>query len=279
LKAKGFTLVELLVAVTITSIILFSLAQAIGFVSQLWLNGVGAVDNLTKARDIMAAMNRDVQMMVLRPDTAAFVDKNGNPAFAFYSNVQSSGADTRTVSLVEYTIPTGSQTLQRLTYGMNYSNAVTPMVSTPAPTVMSQLTTGSGGNMTPENMATGVLLFQYQFVNGSGTILTGASTSVNPTFTYDYINPRDPANPRAIIVSLLVLDNQGYLIASQNPAIMTSLLNLFNSALPAAGQTYGYSWNQVLNGGTFGPNLPTPIRSGVRVFQHYIPLPVISPGS
>jgi prepilin-type N-terminal cleavage/methylation domain-containing protein len=283
-RAAGFTLIELLVSITILSLILFSLAQAIGFVAQLWVNGVGATDNMTKARDVLSVMNRDLSQMVLRPDTAAFVDQNGNSACAFYTSVQSNGTDTRSVSLVQYKLNPGSQTgvLGRLTYGMNYTSTITPIVSNPAPTALTQL-----GSSSTETLATGVIQFQYQFVDGTGTILnppyvpTGSTSTLTTPFTFDYVNPRDTANPRAVVVSLVVLSNSAYTLASQNSTIMTRLQTDFPSTTPAANKTYGSVWNATLNpaSGTFDSSLPVPVRSGLRVFQHYIPLPVITPSS
>lgn len=283
----GFTLVELLVAITILSIMLFSLAQAMGLVSQLWISGAGALDNFGKARDIMTVMDRDIQQMVLRPDTAAFVDQNGNPACAFYTNAQSSGTDTRAVSLIQYQLnPTGQTgAIGRLTYGMNFQTlpaTITPIVSTPAPTALTQLVPG---NLTTETLATGIIQFQYQFVDGNGTIQTPPYTpyggSGTTPFTYDFVNLRDLANPRAVIVSVVVLSNTAYQLAINNPVIMTKLQTDFPGTPPAANTTYSEVWNAKLNPatGTFDSTLPVPVRAGLRVFQRYIPLPVVSPES
>jgi prepilin-type N-terminal cleavage/methylation domain-containing protein len=295
LSHPGFTLVELLVSLTILTIMLFSLAQAVAYVSQLWINGVGAIDNISKARDIVTVMDRDIQQMVLRPDTAAFVGSNtstATPACAFYTNVQSSGTDTRAVSLVQYELnppgsPSNTSSLGRLTYGMNFSSTITPIISTPAPTALTQLASASTST---ETLATGVVQFQYQFVDGAGTILTPQPSGYIPypytgnattPFTYDYINPRDPANPRAVIVSIIVLSNSAYKIATQAGLLskLTDGTTIFSTAAPT-NQTYSQVWNTTLS----NPNaaflsLPGPVRAGLRVFQRYIPLPVISPES
>jgi prepilin-type N-terminal cleavage/methylation domain-containing protein len=286
-QRSGFTLVELLVSITVLTLMLFSLAQAVGYVSQLWINGVGAIDNFSKARDIVTVMDRDIQQMVLRPDTAAFVGQTaGTPACAFYTNVQSSGTDTRAVSLVQYELSsgTGTSSLARLTYGMNFSSTITPIVGTPAPTALTQLLPT---NMSTETLATGVIQFQYQFVDGAGTILNPpyipypySGTATTP-FTYDYANPRDPANPRAVIVSIVVLSNSAYNIAIQSGTLskLTDGTSIFKTTAPA-NETYSQVWNAALS----SPNAaflaqPAPVRSGLRVFQRYIPLPVISPES
>jgi hypothetical protein len=283
-RTTAFTLVELLVSITILSLMLLTLAQVIGFVSQLWINGVGAADNFSKARDIMSVMDRDIQQMVMRADLPAFVDNNSNQACAFYTNVQGSpGTDTRAVSLVQY-IPNygGSQgTLTRLNYGMNFTTT-SPVVPKVAATNLSDLSkvTASG----TETIATGIIEFGYQFVDGTGAIktppTTGFSISTPYTYAFDYTAPNATTNPRAVIVSVLVLSNSAYQLASASPSMQTALQNNFTGTLPA-NETFAQFWNGILNPatGTFGSTLPPTVRAGLRVFQRYIPLPVITPAS
>jgi prepilin-type N-terminal cleavage/methylation domain-containing protein len=292
LRPAGFTLVELLVSITILSLMLFTLAQVIAFVSQLWINGVGAVDNFSKARDIMSVMDRDIQQMVMRPDLKAFVDNSNstppNPACAFYTNVQGSpGTDTRSVSLVEYVPNNGGVqgTLSRLNYGMNFTTPIVPSVGATNLPDLSKIPTSG----TTETIATGIIGFGYQFVDGTGTIQTpvptmlstAAPTVATPyTYFYDYTAPNAAANPRAVIVSVLVLNNAAYQLATANATIMTKLQTDFSGALPA-NETFAQYWNGTLNPatGTLDPTLPPSVRAGLRVFQRYIPLPLVTPAS
>jgi prepilin-type N-terminal cleavage/methylation domain-containing protein len=282
----GFTLVELLVSISILSIILLTLAQAIGYVSQLWVTGIGTVDNYTKARNILSIMDRDIQQMVMRPDIAAFATGTAaspTPACAFYTNVQGSpGTDTRTSSLVQYLL--SQTTLSRLNYGMNYTTGgITPAVATltSANPIPPPLTIPNAS--TTDTLATGVIQFQWQFVDGNGNILT-PSTPTKYNFTYNYTTPSAATNPRAIVISVLVLSNSAYLIATQNAATITKLQTVdFPITAPTNSNgipiTYSQYWNGILNPstGTLDTTLPPPIRSGLKVFQRYIPLPVAAP--
>jgi len=298
-RKLGFTLVELLVSITILSIILFTLAKAIGYVSQLWVNGVGIVDNYTKARNILTVMDRDVQQMVLRPDLAAFVNSNSSSpaaACAFYTNIEGTGTDGRTVSLVQYllnplagTTSAAQTTFGRVNTGMNYTaSGTTPLLgtaTTPLPVALTQLPTPSTTNT--DTLATGVIRFQWQFVDGGANMLTppytptGSAPTVTTPFTYDFTAPSAASNPRAVVVSVLVLNNSAYQLATQNPAIMTKLLSDFPNTLPttATNQTFSQYWNGILNPatGTLDTSLPVSVRSGLQVFQRYIPLPVAAP--
>jgi prepilin-type N-terminal cleavage/methylation domain-containing protein len=299
LKKFGFTLVELVVSLAILSIMLLSLAQAIGYVSQLWISGVGSADNFAKARDIMSVMDRDIQQMVLRSDLPAFVvNPTANPlqACSFYTNVEGNQGTTtpdgRTISLVEYypNYNGGIFTLSRLNYGNNFSTTQNPSVGATTLTDLSQATSPLPST---DTIATGVVQFGYQFVDGTGTIQTPGpinyvKTSTYPiaapatlyTYSYNFTAPGASSNPRAIIVSLLVLSNSAYQLALQNPLIATKLTTDFGGILPA-NTTYSQYWNKILNpsAGTLDPTLPLPVRAGLRVFQRYIPLPVVTPGA
>ena len=93
-----------MVAMVVLSIMLIGLATMLGYVTRTWLNAMGSVDNFTKARLMLSLQDRDIQMMVLRPDMAAFVNNSNAaiPACAFYTRVQgnegTTTADARNLS-------------------------------------------------------------------------------------------------------------------------------------------------------------------------------------
>ena len=300
--SKGFSLVELLVALTVLSIMVIALATAMGYVSRLWLSGTGAMDNFTKGRLVLNLLDRDIQMMVLRRDMAAFVDENGSSACAFYTNVQGDSTanptNTRALSVVKYLLATGSTTpstpatLLRVNYGMNFSSAspVSPLIlaSNSATGSLTQLLTGT---TTTDTVFTGIVRFQIQFIDGSGTILTppytysstppaSSSPPIAPVpFWFDYAVPGAGYNPRTVVVSMLVLSNPAYTIATQGTTTMTKLLADFPNTLPSPNQTYSQYWNSILNPttGMLDSTLPAPVRSGIQVFERHIPLPLTTP--
>jgi prepilin-type N-terminal cleavage/methylation domain-containing protein len=292
---SGFTLIELLVSMAILSIMLLAMATMSSFVSKVWLNGIGATDNFTKARVVLNLLDRDIQMMVMRRDLAAFVDSgsnnkvdgNGNAYCSFYTNVQgnppagASSPDTRALSLVQYIVstPSATPTLQRLNYGVNFP-AVAPAVT---PTILmsiantSSLPAPNNASVATETVFTGIVRFQIQFVDGNG--------AVTAAYNYPYSQPLPvpPTASRAVIVSMLVLSNSAYKLAIQNGgSVMTTLLADFpNTSLPTGITTWSQYWNSILTPttGTLDVNLPPVVRGGIQVFERRIPLPMTTPSS
>jgi prepilin-type N-terminal cleavage/methylation domain-containing protein len=310
-RRSGFTLVELMVALAVLTIMLIGLASAMGLVSRLWVSGASETDNFTKAHVVLNLLDRDIQMMVLRRDLAAFVDQNGNavdsngnPICAFYTNIAGNpGTDSRTLSLVQYLLstPTTTPTLQRLNSGMNFS---TSSGSTPTVGTTGSLSPPANATLQTDTVFTGIIRFQIQFVDGTGTFLippyipTSSTGTVAGPFTYDFIKPADTSNPRAVVVSMLVLSNSAYTIATQSGSTtIAKLLADFpvgtSASLPTGmisttingntypAETYAQYWDSILNPatGTLDPTLPGPVRSGIQVFERHISLPVTTPSS
>ena len=306
---KGFTLVEIMVAMVVLALMMAGLATIIAFVSKTWLDGINVVDNFTKARIMLNLLDRDVQMMVMRRDVCAFVDNNGAPACAFYTKVQGNQnlttIDTRSLSLVQYTLattpvttppspPPSSMTssgLQRIALGLTFASGSTTMAlgyPLPALPILPTTTYPSGTSQADqtEEIGSGVIAFQWQFVDGTGTLhnpTSNASLPISSTsaWSYDYSNPPPPANYRAVIVSLAVMSNNAYQLAIKTQKLGT-IAALFNTGAPT-NQTYARVWNTYLanpSDSTY-QSLPAPLRGSgsILVFQRYIPLPVTAPSS
>ena len=258
-QAAGFTLVELLVSMTILAVLVVMLAEGIATVSHTWQTGVDRVDNFSKARTILGLLDRDIQGVVLRPDVGTFLDGNGNSACAFYSRID--GTTNRRLSLVSYTLTTNAtnSVLERASYSMDYATSLLSLGTTNAlPDVSSVSKMG-----TPQDVAPGVLFFQIQFLSADGTLWTN--------FYYDYSNPDSSFNTKGVVASLLVVDNTPLLVAQQTGTLST-LMGKF-SGTPGTNQTYAQYWNGVLASTNFSQGLPKPLLSGVRVFEGHISLP------
>jgi len=296
---RSFTLVELLVAIAVLSLMLVALAAAMGGVTSIWRAGLVSVDNFNKARVVMNLLDRDVQMMVLRRDLAAFVDNNGNQACAFYANVPAyqgtASSDPRTVSLVQYALTNSasSSVLQRLSYGLSFANSATSgigqangysynklpvagWVSTtgsPASTALSQLTPGGNTSLQTEGLYSGIIQFQMQFVNGYGTNC--------PAFSYNFTQPSLASNSRAVVVSMVVLSNPAYTLASKTGNVLT-IAGYFSTNALTTPTTYSQVWNNYLTTNAAGSGFyaqPETVRRGVQVFERHIPLPITTPSS
>ena len=228
--------------------------------------------------------------MVMRRDLAAFVGNTGtNPACAFYSNVQSytgssTTMDTRAISLVSYQLVQGatSSTLQRVSYGSNFAGVI-PTIGTTSS--LPQLTSS---NTSTETLSSGVIGFQWQFVDGTGTVLTpgytptGSLPSYAPSgttpFWFDYTAPGAAYNPRVVIISMAVMSYPAYRLAVTSGKLAT-VVSCFPATTPSTpNQTYSQAWNAMLNSSTTAfLSLPAPIRSGIEVFERRIPLPITTP--
>lgn len=283
----GFTLTELLVALVVLVIMILGLAVAMSNVSTLWLSNIGSLDNFTKARVVLDLLDRDVRLVILRRDLPAFVDASGsfldannNPDPCFYTSVEgpSSSTTSRTLSLVQYSLtnPTTNPTLVRSSYGMNFTAAGT----TPAVGTTGTLSLPSSGSQT-DTLFTGIIAFQMQFINGSGAVITPTSGSGTLFSTYDFRYPGDPANPRMLVVSMLVLSNPAYVIANKNPATMVNILSCFSSTsapLTSNNPLYSQAWNAALtNPSATFLALPLSVRRGIEVFERHIALPLTTP--
>jgi hypothetical protein len=284
-------------AIAVLSLIVIVLSTLLSVVTDTWLVAAGSVDNYNKSRVMLGVLDRDVRTMVLRSDVAAFpLDKNAQyPAFAFYTKVQGSpGSDTRAVSLIQYvlTSTTTSSVLERLDYGLNFP-PVAPATN-PALTLSLNNTTSlpdlANFNATSqtESLATGVIAFQWQFVDGGGNVLnppyttpsaTDAPSTATTPFWFDFTNPSASYNPRGVIVSLVVLSNGGYNIAANSGTIIPTLQTIFSSSSGslATGQTFSQYWNSILKAPT--PQMiamPAPVRTGLQVFERHIQLPLLT---
>ena len=282
---RGFTLTELLVAIAVLSLMLVTLATMTSFVTKIWLSGLGAADNYTKARVVLNLMDRDIQNMVLRRDLAAFVDGTGNTALCrFYTNEAGQPGtgftggtfDTRSVSLVQYSLATTATTamLQRLNYGMNFlpaSSGARPVVGS-----TTTLAVPSNATLQTDTLFTGIVQFEWQFIDGTGTIQTPSSTT---PFVYNFASPGATSNYRAVIISMVVLNNYAYTIATKNTTCMAMLTGTtcFSTTAPT-NQTYSQVWNAFLAApSTSFSTLPEPVRRGIQVFERHIPLPFTPP--
>lgn len=265
-KSRGFTLAEIMVALSILAVIMVLISQAVSMVSATWRSGIARVDNFSQARAVLNLINRDVQNIVLRPDVAAFVDAGGAPSFAFYSQVsgtQASAANSpaRRLSLVQY-FRNESATppvFQRKDSGFTYATNAAASIS------LNQdgtLPTGSLSAADAQTLAEGIIDFKWQTLDGKA--------DVNPHFKYKDTVAGDLTRTRAIIVSLLVIDSNAF--RSADPALLAAIRGKF-SGTPAGNRTYAQYWNGILKAPGFGLDLRPGLRNAIRCFERHIPLP------
>ncbi|SDU11644.1 Verru_Chthon cassette protein C [Verrucomicrobium sp. GAS474] len=243
----AFTLVEVLVAVSILSLLMVAMIQISATVSHAWRKSQAMADNYAQARVTLWLIKQDVQAMVLRPDLASFVDKGGAPSCSFYTEATGSGS-SRPVSLVSYALSDATGRLQRGDHSLDYGTLGATLGTTDK---LPDL-----GKETLEDIVDGVVLFKFQFFNADGTIGT--------VF--------DATKTKSVVVSLAVLDAAASKLAEQNHWQSRIRAALGETASPA--QIYADVWNQVVDsGGLKKAGLAEPILSGLRIYSTVIPIP------
>ncbi len=182
----SFTLVEMLVAISVLAIILLLMAQAANLVGRASREGTSGVDNFTKSRAMLDVVASDLQHAVIRPDLPIFQTggilntnvtggfTNGAYAAIWFTQVpgitNSSSVQVRNVSLVSYAIviPTNSSdkiALQRSDLAIPWNQGAADIA------FQGDLTT-LANTATPREMAPGVVGFQLSFRRADGTIST-----------------------------------------------------------------------------------------------------------
>jgi prepilin-type N-terminal cleavage/methylation domain-containing protein len=273
---RGFTLVELLVAIAILSVIILLFGQMLATMSKVWSYGHGRANNFTKARAMLELLAQDIQSGVFRPDLAAFPDAGANPpAWEFYTArpgvPANSGDSPRNVSVVKYTFvgptnPNGGipNTLERADVPILWTDQGSQPVfgniasfSNASPAVVP----------TPRDTAPGVVAFQIIFIQSQGDF----STTYMPLYTAGVANS-DPT--RAVSVTLAVIDD--LTVPRLSSTQLTTLNGLLTSAVsdnPPKHSIKSY-WDTYLNSASMNWNsYPKGLGSGLATFERYVALP------
>jgi hypothetical protein len=256
---RAFTLVELLGALAVTTLMLAMFSQITGSASAIWSQVKGGVDNFSQARSILDGLQVDLSKAVIRSDLAAFPGNGGTPQLAFYT--ERAGLDA----------PSTDRQLQLVSYALQPSTASTTMVlqrsvQQIAWTDSSSISFGNsstlpglgGASMDSEEAAQGVLALALDFVAGDGSLST--------SFTF--------GNCQATTVSLAVIADQtnSHLTAAQRSALETK----FQSVAATASSTASVEslWQGVLNDASFWQGYPKGAAGDVRIFSRTYWLPV-----
>lgn len=249
---SAFSLIELMVAVAVLSMLMALLGQMFGIMSGSYRSGQRRVNNFTKARAMLDLFSRDLQAGVFRTDLAAFPGSR----MAFYTEragIGTQGATLRNVSLVEYSLDTSStnSTLQRGDMAIAWTS--------PASDISFANTTSlpSASTLSVRDTAPGVVGFQIVFILQDGTFTTSyISSTTNPV--------------RTVGITLAVIDDQTMqrLTSTQLAALRTGLTNSITS-----GSTVKADWEKYLASGLNWNSYPRDLATGLRIFERYIVLP------
>jgi len=259
---SGFTLVELLVSITVLGLMLVGISQMMNNALSATLGGTRHLDADTQARMVLDRMAFDISRITKRADVDYYFQKNatgsgapmyGNDQMAFYSEAggyypagASSTQDGET-SLVGYMIApmlngvynvNGTPQLVRLSKGLVWNgvnSAASAMVFNPLPTSITSNTITS----TWPSVATGtdanyqvigdqVFRLEYCFLVQQSP--TSSSITATKTYFYDSpwasgTTPNALTDVTAIVVSIAVLDNKSRALVTPS-SLQTAASNL-----------------------------------------------------
>jgi prepilin-type N-terminal cleavage/methylation domain-containing protein len=266
---RGFSLIELLVAMTVLAILLVLLAQIFSMVSNTWRAGRSQVDNFAQARVALDVIGRDVESAVLRPDLPAFF-VDSVPQFAFHTRQQSLVTETnsgnRPLCRVMYGVTNGTEgcNLRRSAHGYNFGEDVGY-----SPTNWSVSGTGL---VFDSDIGPGVLVIRQQFMGTNGRNVL--PEQIQASWTNVGTNAGVGAL-RAVTISLAVVDKDAVQILVSSGKLQQFQSN-FSSADPGAVRSYASAWQEQLddasaplaNGG-----IPPRILRSLRIFERTITLP------
>lgn len=267
---RGFSLVELLVAMAVLAILLVLLAQMFSMVSNTWRAGRSQVDNFAQARVALDMISRDLESAVLRPDLPAFF-VSGAPQFAFYTRQQSLVSETnsgnRPLCRVFYGVTNGVEgcNLRRSAHGYNFGEDVGY-----SPTNWSVSGTGA---IFDSDIGPGVLVIRQQFIGTNGRNILAenvqaAWTNIGTNFGIGAL--------RAVTVSLAVVDKDAVQLLLNSGRLQQFQSN-FSSADPGAVRSFASTWQDqfddpstpLTNGG-----IPLRVLRSLRIFERTITLPI-----
>lgn len=286
-ESRGFTLVELMVSVTILTMIVIMFSQSLGSVTSVWGRAQEKMDNYAKARTLLNRLQVDFQNLVVRDDLPNFgAQGNGDSVLGFYTLQRGfstgTGSNSRPLSYVEYLSDddeNGLPVLNRLNRPFDYSSSPDFL---PAPTP-DPATTPQPASPTPVDSAgldhvtalRGLLGFSYGFLHPDG--------EYSPNF---YENSSGAySRAVAVTIGMVVADNRTTQLLEDRGDLNGIVQDLILAA-PPAGSNWSPKavWDYQLGLATDRPSGVSVSRisnnlllDSVRTFERTFPLPSSSP--
>jgi type II secretory pathway pseudopilin PulG len=277
-RSGAFSLVELLVAMVVLTLLVLILAQIMGLVSGSWAMGKQRMDNLTKARVFLDLIARDMQDGIFRPDLAAFLDQTGATAsmsstsYAFYT--KRTGGGTRPIALLNYKLNATSTTysLMRGALPVAWSGPPPSFAGLTAGTVgLPELSNFTAGNYS--EVASGVVAFRLYFINADTTVSPPTNAYSWNYLPWNYSATGTGKASVAVCVTVAVLDDRTQALL-ETQSKMGPLSTALNGSMPATlTGSLKDIWDSQINTAGFLSPYPEQVRTGLKVFERVIPLP------
>jgi len=265
---QAFTLVELLVALAVLSILVVVLAQVVSLTSQAIDINTRKLDAAGQARLFFDRLGADLAALPIRADLGVTFTKNpGNDTLQFYTAANGYGATTppvRQISYVSYSIgappapSTGPNCLIREADGMDWT-AIGSVSFLPVPYPGA----ASFPNTTSANcdvLANGIFRMEFCYLVNTGS---RAGQFVN--------TPKSGEQFSAIVVAVAALDRKSLNILTN--AQVTQLAGDFADAQDGSDPLSDWTAAMAVNG--FGAGIPRRVIQDIRLFERtfYVPYP------
>jgi prepilin-type N-terminal cleavage/methylation domain-containing protein len=276
-RPGGFTLIEILVAVAVLSIVVVGLSQILSLSMQTWQVGMSRTNCYTKARVVLDSVTADIQRGVFRSDVRNFPTpaSTSAPTFTFYTRASgptTGTATVRPVSLVTYQLSSAAN-LQG--YLLRSENTIAWTGTGPniafyqAPSSLTAMTLPASG---PPNdlLSTGVVQLEMIFLLADGTTLLAKN--------YKY----PTSSPVVMIgVAVAVIDDKVLtLIQPASSPRFGTLQSTLETALStsfslAPAVNYGRSikevWDPAIAPLYAGNAYPKAFATGFQTFERFVP--------
>jgi prepilin-type N-terminal cleavage/methylation domain-containing protein len=261
-RGQGFTLVEMLVAMAVLSILAVLLAQVVALTSQATAAASKHLDATGQARVVFDRLATDLAGRPNRSDLGMLFTKvtPGNDSFQFYTQANGySGA--RQVTAVGYRI---QQTTAGRLYQLERGAAGTDWTGNTNPLVQFLPNVFAAPAVSDANydvLANDVFRLEFCFLLNTGLLSTTSASPYNSAGLQTY------SDVVGLVVGLGVLDGRSReLISSTNPngPLATLCKDL---ADPPSGQDPASYWSTAMAQPGFGAGLPLPVVQNIRIYQ------------
>lgn len=284
----AFTLVEMLVAITVLTLVVVLVSSMLNSVSKVTTVGTKRMESDSQERQLLDRMSVDFAQMVKRKDVSYFVKtagtaQPGNDLIAFFSSIPGyypASSFQSPISLVAYRVNSNAVSnsynrLERMAKGLEwngFSSNYTPIVFLDPPnytqTISARWAPATNSSSTDysdyEIAGPQVFRFEYYYLlkpdptTGSPRgFSNGALWSTTNTFTVSDV--------AAIVVSIAVFDATGKALFG-NAQLATLIGRLPDASSGMAPGQLLSQWQTALNGVN---DMPRAAISGIRLYERY----------
>ncbi len=272
-KHKGFTLVELLVSISILTLLVLFMSRLLTSATAVTTSGDKRIDSDGQTRAFLDRMAIDFTQMVKRSDVDFYLKtptlaQTGNDQIAFYSGVQGYSAGTAgSISLIAYRINSDNKA-ERMAKGLVWngdSSATSPVVFLPLTISATWPTaTNNGADADYEVIAPSVFRIEYSYL-----LISGAVSDTPWDSVAGHTSVAGLKDVAAISVYVAAIDSKSRALIS-NTQLSALAANMVDSASTMPPGDLLAQWQATVDGTT---GVPRTALSNVRLYQRQFRLP------